>query len=355
MIDPDRGDEVGFHPMTMPRKTQVDLSMTPYYHCVNRCVRRAFLCGEDRFSGRNYEHRKGWIVNKIKALAEIFAIDVCAYAVMSNHYHVVLRVDAERAQAWTDQEVMDRWTELFKGPMLVEQWRQGELSTQGERQVAEGIINTWRNRLTDISWYMRCLNEAIARQANEEDECKGRFWEGRFKSQALLDETALLSCMMYVDLNPIRAGLSQTLDSSDYTSIQERIRIYAAKQAAQKQSKKLERSATATRLVPFAKHDRVSRKQAPIDYDLNDYFALIDWTGRAIRDDKKGAIPAHITPLLARLGINEDYWLVHIKHFGHRFPRVAGSLESIQRCAMHVGQQWMQGCAVARKTCVEPG
>ncbi len=332
--------------MTMSRQTQIDLAATRYYHCVNRCVRRAFLCGEDRFSGKNYDHRKGLIVDKIKALSEIFAIDVCAYAVMSNHYHVVLRVDAERADAWTDREVINRWTELFKGSLVVEQWRQGALATQGEREVAEAIVHKWRQRLLDISWFMRCLNEAIARQANEEDECKGRFWEGRFKSQALLDETALLSCMMYVDLNPIRAGLCETLEDSEYTSIQERIRVYAAKQDAQKKGKKIP-----TRLVQFAKNDRISQKQVPIDFDLKDYMALIDWTGRAIRDDKKGAIPEHLTPLLAKLGIDQEYWLVHIRYFGHRFPRVAGSFDSLTRYAGQCGQRWMQGCGLAKRMC----
>ena len=79
--------------MTISRSRQIDLSVTPYYHCVNRCVRRAFLCGEDRATGKNYEHRREWIASKIKDLSDVFAIDVAAYAVMHNHYHIVLRVD----------------------------------------------------------------------------------------------------------------------------------------------------------------------------------------------------------------------------------------------------------------------
>lgn len=107
--------------MTRPRSTLVSLSDTPWYHLVNRCVRRAFLCGEDALTGISYEHRRGWIVERIKQLSAVFAVDVAAYAVMSNHYHLVVRVDAERAQAWSQDEVLNRWTQLFEGPLLVRQ------------------------------------------------------------------------------------------------------------------------------------------------------------------------------------------------------------------------------------------
>jgi len=200
--------------MTRPREQQVDLAVTSYYHCINRCVRRAFLCGEDASTGQDYSHRKQWIVDKIKSFSGIYAVDVCAYAVMSNHYHIVLHVDYERACQWSDKEVIKRWYQLFNGHRMIDRFKKGEINSAAELTVVDEIVGEWRARLMDISWFMRCLNESIAREANKEDKCSGRFWEGRFKSQALLDETALLTCMMYVDLNPVRAGIVNSLEES---------------------------------------------------------------------------------------------------------------------------------------------
>ncbi len=112
--------------MTKPRSSLISLSDTPWYHVVNRCVRRAFLCGDDAHTGKNYDHRRAWIVDRVKQLAGVFAIDVAAYAVMSNHYHLVLRVDAERAQGWSNEEVLRRWTQLFDGPLLVQRLLSGQ-------------------------------------------------------------------------------------------------------------------------------------------------------------------------------------------------------------------------------------
>ena len=187
------------------------------------------MCGDDPVSGRNFDHRKQWLVVRIKELAAVFAIDVCAYAVMSNHYHLVLHVNLEKAENWSDEEVVKHWTTLFpSNGKLIETLYLNKKSKAAEKQLHKKI-DEWRARLTDISWFMRCLNESLARRANREDECTGRFWEGRFKSQALLDEKALVTCMAYVDLNPVRAGITDALDSSDFTSIQERLIVHAKK------------------------------------------------------------------------------------------------------------------------------
>ena len=167
-------------------------------------------------SGRNFDHRKQWLVVRIKELAANFAIDVCAYAVMSNHYHLVLHVNQDQLGQWSDEEVIKRWTAIFpNNAKLVETLHLNRKSKAAQKQL-RARLDEWRSRLGDISWFMRCLNESLARRANREDDCTGRFWEGRFKSQALLDEKALVTCMAYVDLNPIRAGISDSLKIVTY-------------------------------------------------------------------------------------------------------------------------------------------
>ncbi|WP_274053280.1 transposase [Thalassomonas haliotis] len=162
--------------MTRARKHQVCLEETPYYHCICRCVRRAFLCGEDNSTGQNFDHRKQWLVDKITQLASVFAIDICAYAIMSNHYHLVLRVNQEEAAQWQCREVALRWMQLFKGHPLVDRYLSDVKTTQAEKDKALELIEKWRNRLFELGWFMRCLNEHIAVQANKEDNCKGRFY-----------------------------------------------------------------------------------------------------------------------------------------------------------------------------------
>ncbi len=262
--------------MPRPRRTQISLEDTPYYHCCSRVVRRAFLCGDDAYSGKNYDHRRGWVESLLFELEAVFAIDVAAFAIMSNHLHLVLHIDIETANRWTDREVLEQWHKLFKGDELTRKFTQGELIEAHEVPRLRHTIAIFRSRLCDISWFMRCLNEPIARQANQEDNCTGRFGEGRFKSQALLDEAAVLTCMAYVDLNPIRAKMANTPEQSAHTSI--RLRIQAALKCEQP-----------AKLLPFIGNE-CDNQRSGIAFGLKDYLELVDDTGRCIRDDKRGSI-----------------------------------------------------------------
>ena len=167
--------------MTRPRKQQISLDATPYYHCVSRCVRRAFLCGTDAFSGRSYEHRRLQIQNDVLRLASIFFIDVAAFAVMSNHYHPVLHVDREACLKATPKSIAKRWHQLFDGKEVSKKFINGEFIETHEHEQLNTWIDQWRGRLHNISWFMKVLNENIARVANKEDECTGHFWQSRYK------------------------------------------------------------------------------------------------------------------------------------------------------------------------------
>jgi hypothetical protein len=155
--------------MARPRQTIVSLEDTPYYHCCSRVVRKAFLCGFDKSTGENFEHRREWVDSRILELATIFAIDICAYAVMSNHLHVVLKVDADKVKQWSDKEVLIQWHKGFKGTLLTHKFLKGEDLNQFERQTVNECITEYHKRLIDISWFMRSLSEPIARMANKED------------------------------------------------------------------------------------------------------------------------------------------------------------------------------------------
>lgn len=311
--------------MPRPRRTLISLEDTAYYHCCSRVVRRAFLCGEDKYTGKNYDHRRGWVETQILQLTEVFAIDVAAYSVMSNHLHVVLHIDVEQANAWTDRDVVLQWHKLFNGTGLTQKFAKGEVIEKYAVSQLKHLIATYRSRLSDISWFMRCLNEPIARQANLEDNCTGHFWEGRFKSQALLDDAAVLACMAYVELNPIRAKMASTPEQSSFTSI--KLRVKAALTGEQPK-----------RLLPFIGNERANQPKG-IAFSLQDYLVLVDETGRVIRDDKRGAIDSKVCDILNRLNIPSTNWLKIVNEFGQLFHGPVGTLEEFSRYSEHLNRR----------------
>ena len=296
--------------MPLPRKSLISLSQTPYYHCISRCVRRAFLCGKDKFTGQSYEHRRQWVEDRLLLLGNVFAIDICAYAVMSNHTHVVLHVNQEAACQWSTEQVLERWHRLHKGTVLTNRFlnpAERKAMSTAEKEAVESTAEVYRSRLYDISWFMRLLNEFIARQANKEDDCTGRFWEGRFKSQALLDDAALAACMAYVDLNPVRAGLANTPQHSCHTSIKKRIRAARKNQQPRK-------------LYPFAEAGKPA-VAAALPFLLKDYLALVNLTCRQYQLKSSDDAPGSAS-ILKKAGLSQAQWRWMVEgveqQFGHR-------------------------------------
>jgi putative transposase len=359
--------------MALPRSKYVKEGQEGVYHCFSRCVRRAFLCGYDSLTQRDFSHRKAWLVDRLRHLAAIFAIEVCAYAVMENHYHSILRTRPDIVAAWSDWEVASRWLTLFPRknapvPPTDEQIRALANSTKRIAQL--------RKRLCSLSWFMGRLNEFIARAANKEDSVKGRFWESRFKCQDLLDDAAIAACMVYVDLNPIRAGLAASPEESLFTSIQERIRAWHYETIA---------AASVDQNIPpgsFDRHTHAPDDMAgssyaipegfplnsldahsscwlcPIQSDFHhrgilqmtatDYFDLVDKSGRILRSDKHGAIDSDLAPILLRIGANPEAWIDTVSRFGSKFRLAAGLVSSLRSFAALLGKRWFTGIAAAR-------
>jgi hypothetical protein len=308
--------------MGYPRSQLVVSGTSGTYHCVARCVRRAFLCGEDALTGRCFDHRKDWIEARLLELAGIFSLSVLAYAVMSNHVHVVVRVDPEHAASWSDEEVAQRWVRLF--PARTD----GEVDAEACRRKAWVLtgnaerVAALRERLADLSWFMRCLAEPLARLANSEDRCTGRFWEGRFRCQALLDDQAVLACMAYVDLNPVRAGVADTLGDSDNTSIKRRIENTPTEQS---------KPVCAIAGPPAAGFLPISEA---------DYICLVDWAGRQLYPGKHGLIADDAPPALG-LRIDNPAWLSQVRGVESRFCRAIGSAQALLEKAREIGQRWL--------------
>ncbi len=315
--------------MTQARSKLVCIDDTPYYHITTRCVRLAFLCGTDHYTGKCFEHRREWIRDRIGELESIFAIDVAAYAVMSNHCHLVIRLTSENDFDWTDAEIVERWKRLFRLPSLVEEWLTGTEQSKAVVAYVNSLIQRWKSRLCDLGWFMRCLNEFIARKANAEDGCSGRFWEGRYKSQALLDEKALITCMTYVDLNPVRANIAKSPEASEFTSVHQRIN---------RQSN--------IKLLPF---DPTEPDQS-IPFAFNDYLELVDWTGRTIFEDNRGSIPEHLPTILTKLGVEAESWRNIMQGYRTRFHRVVEPQHKVESACNRLRQNWL--CGMSANLCI---
>ena len=246
----------------------------------------------------------------------------------------VLHVDRDCANCASPKDVVRRWHQLFKPKEVSQKFINGEHLESHELNQIDVLIDTWRKRLYDISWFMKVLNENIARRANKEDECSGHFWEARYKSQALLDEKAVLSAMTYVDLNPIRAAMAATPENSDHTSIKLRLEYWKNKamQKLDDQNETLQPKS----LMPFVGNLRQPMPKGLI-FNLIDYIELVDWTGRIIRDDKRGAIVASTPPILQRLDISTEHWIELSTKFESRFKGIAGSAQSIKALCAHFG------------------
>jgi hypothetical protein len=292
--------------MSTPRSRLVDPLVTPWYHCISRCVRHAFLCGD------HHAHRKQWIENRLRELVGIFAIECAGFSVMDNHLHLLLRIDSRKAEGWSGEEVARRWLALFPMRDI-----QGKPTAITDARVARFAADAdWiaeaRSRLANLGWFMKSLKEPLARIANKEEGVSGAFWEGRYKSVGILDEESLLATAAYIDLNPLAAGVVATPEESEHTSLATRISHCEANgtvETLRDDLSVLTRNPTQEAglwLLPVD-DDRSQGGERPGLHDgltLSCYLRLVDASSRMIRAGK-ASLEAEMAPIFERLRLDQ--------------------------------------------------
>ena len=305
--------------MTKARFRLVDTTVSRWYHCISRCCRKAHLLSDE-----NGFQRKEWIDQRLKELNEIFAISVGGFSTMDSHLHLLLRIDCEEAENWSDQEVVERWFRLYppRGADRKPMKPTGEM-IEAKLNNSDWVRET-RSRLSSLGWFMKCLKEPLARLANQQDGCTGAFFEGRYKSIAILDEEALLTVCAYIDLNPVAAGIVSLPEESPHTSIKERVdhakskgrmcdveEIRNGSVAASKVSGKVEKGLW---LIPIEDRRRLGEDREGMreGFTFGQYLLLVDYTSRTIRKGK-ASVSKELEGIFERLGSSAEIWSSRVK------------------------------------------
>ena len=355
------------------RKDILDPLTQQVVHCWARCVRRCFLCGRDPRTGKDYNFRRKQIVRREKLLARLFAVEIAFHVELSNHVHLVLRNRPDIVQGWSDEEVVRRWlcisklTRSFDDQIVEPSPNEVQIQARDRERVAE-----LRVRLSSISHFMASLDENIARRCNAQDQTSGRFWEGRFGCRVLTDETAILVCGIYVDLNQIRAGEADTPEESYHTSAYDRIIAWRRRQQVAQSVCGPHEDPLAAGRVPSSADEMPAdgwlcsltldqgleadvRNGGPsvtawrasdkglLPMTLEEYLSLLDWTGREIRAGKRNAIPSELAPILQRLHVREATWIEAVEEFDKQAGRVVGRASQMIEAARRAGRRWFRG------------
>lgn len=248
--------------MTMPRRQLVDVAVTRYYHCISRCVRRAFLCGE------GVTHRKAWIEARLEVLAKHFAISVCGFAILDNHLHVLCRLDPGIADGWSDEDVVRRWIAVYRpscldvdNPATVQAWIDHQC-----RDTAR--VACYRARLQDLGWFMKALKQRV-------DHVRGK--DDPETLQAAAAAKSIPAALIEADLE----------QSHWLCPLQDR-------------------TTAGTVCAGAAREGMLPR------FSLSSYLELVDWTARLCRTGK-ARITQEVASIMTRLGTSPECWQSHLQ------------------------------------------
>ena len=327
------------------------------FHCWNRCVRRARLLGKDPLTNKDYSHRRKWWTNRLEQLCGLFAIDVQFRAELSNHFHLMLRTWPRIPKRWGREEVARRWLTITR----LAKSRNDSLPAPTQEQIEalakdKKEIKRIQRRLSNISWFVGTLCENIARRANREDECTGKFFEDRFKCRECTDVNAILVCAMYIDLNQIRAGEARSLETSRNTSIYQRIQAEGQRRNAKDRVDgwlgELTLQPESLRDEALAQSSRTGRRASDLGIlpiKLEDYRRLLEWTARQLRAGTRSTIPQDLDAILELISIQGDAWLDTVENLQATFGHVIGPADQMSEAASRMGVRCLKGTPAAAR------
>lgn len=344
---------------TCARKVVVEEGVVGFYHVWGRCVRRAYLCGTDKLTGKNYDYRRDWIVETEKDFAALFAVEICFHVETGNELNLVLRTRPDIVKGLSDEDVVRRVLTINKRTLNLA----GETEDPSENEILivmndEEMVAEFRKRLSCPSWFMKAVRENVARRANSEDGCTGAFWDGRFGGRRLLDDTAIVICGFFVDLNQVLAGEASTPNDSTRTSAFDRLSSIAFRKTAESKSipqdeidqrvpdgwlTELSRhkpeSVSANRAIGPSKTARRASDLGTLDVSDEWYFELLNWTCNEIRNSVPSQMPAHLSSVLEGLSIRAERWIDLVTNFHKWFGIFAGSYYRLKQYASTIGRR----------------
>lgn len=338
-----------------PRSEQFDLNRSGTFHLYSRCVRAIFLIGKTGADGSTAAERKQWVEQRQEELFAAYAMDLVGFAVMDNHMHHIIITQPDLAKTWSAEQVIERWYSIHHAYNAAGKIVELTPELFAELAADEKRVAMLRQRLCDPSELMKDLKQRIARRCNDADEKTGKFWDERFHSVELLDFVALLMCLIYVDLNPVRAKMVDAPEDYENVSVHRRVAGRKARTARGDTPADPEHPDADAVLIPIPEDGEPGNRTAPryrasdrgalpmLDYQ---YLSTLDWAGRLIRGDK-GVIPADAAPILERIGVLVEQWGHALDFYGGLHHTAVGSEASMRAAAASRGQLWFRGVTIA--------
>ena len=342
--------------MVLRRKDVFNRQQVGVYHVTTRCVRQAFLLGDDYQTGHSNHQRKRWIEEWFQSLTDVMLIEICAYAVMDNHTHSILRNRPDLLENMDDVEIAKRLVRLYPGFQCLQALPE-EADAERVRELLSDLDELHRRKylLTDISIFMARWEEAVARRANKVEDKKGRFWEGRFHCQKLLDTASILAATIYVELNPLRANIVELPEYSQYTSLVKRLKLVHLASGHSMEhlmdSDKLEEQAILKEDVENQSSPKLVTNvlvcEQFLPFGRHKYLKVLDYVSRRKRLGKSSTT-ATAEKLLVRLGVEPDRWRKTASTFEESYRLFAGSPELLSQTAVEKKKRCLHGMRTAR-------